>query len=345
MKVTIRTVADLAQVSTATISRVLNEPERVNDQTRERVLEAIRRLDYHPNELAKGLSSRTTNTIGVVVPGITKPFVSELYKGIDQAIFEHKMHALLYDSARTPDSVRDAVLFLKQRQVDGVIISSAYFSEEHQLMVSRLQVPVVLVLTESQKPGMASFKVDDVTAAFDAVKYLIGRGHQRIALIGSALEENGVGQQRYEGYRLALENAGLTLEPKLVELADFRFDSGYAAMEELLARRAETHFTAVFALSDEMAIGAMCCIQDHGLRVPDDISVMGYDNLPVARMVKPRLTTVAQPFEQIGREAVNYLVQLIQNKEHPLERGVRYLPYQIIGRESVTIPHTLHTRD
>jgi LacI family transcriptional regulator len=328
--VTIRTVAEYAGVSISTVSRVLNSPDKVSPETRERVMKAVRALNYHPNEVARKLSSKKPQSIGLLVPYISSLFVGELYKGVSTAAWERGLNVLLHDSSK---GTKEGLIFLKQHNVDGIVLASSYISEEYKQIVSWLGIPVVLVLTESPHTPSAAFKVDDVQAAYDAVKYLIARGHRRIAMISGPLTDLVSGRSRFNGYRKALEHYGLPYLEQQVACGDYRYDHGYAAMNELLAHRESTRFTAVFAASDEMAIGAIRCIEDHGLRVPDDISVMGYDNLSIADMVKPKLTTIAQPFERIGADAVHFLVDVLEG-ERP-NSGVRYLPHQIIGRESV----------
>jgi LacI family transcriptional regulator len=341
MKVTIRDVAKRAEVSPATVSRVLNRPELVEEQTRDRVRKAMEELEFHPNAMARGLSVQRTNTIGLVVPGITDLFFNELYAGIERASVDRGMKVLVYNAEHDHHRALEAFTFLKQHQVDGIIFTSRLIGEDFDPILERINVPVVLALTQStSKTPLAAFKVDDVKAVFDAVAYLVSRGHQRIGLLGAALDEELTGIHRHEGFTQAVSYFGLESGEEFTEFGNYRFADGYAAMQRLLVRQDNLQLTAVVAASDEMAIGAMRCLYDRGFQVPNDISVIGFDDLRVASMVTPRLTTVAQPFGEIGAQAVQHLMQLIDRPEVQKSRqGVYYLPHQIVERESVRTIH------
>lgn len=337
MRVTIRDVARQAGVSPATVSRVLNRPELVDEQTRERVRQAMAELDFHPSAIARGLSVRRTDTIGLIVPGITDLFFNELYAGIEQAAARHGRKVLMYNTENNAHRVLDAFSFLKQHEVDGILYTSALVDEDFDPLLSRIGIPVVLALTESTaKTPLPAFKVDERRAVFDAIAYLVARGHRRIGFLGARLPNEITGQQRYEGYLQAVRYFGLETGDTFVEYGNYRMESGYQAMRRLLERQSELRLTAVAAVSDEMAMGAIRCLADHGLRVPDDISVMGFDDLRVTAMITPRLTTVAQPFREIGARAVERLVELMEQPEMAsAQHGVYYLPHQIVERESV----------
>ena len=332
---TIKSVAKAAGVSISTVSRVINAPEGVRQGTRERVLKAMENLDYKPNSVARSLSSKRTRSLGLIVPNVSDFFVSELYKGVNRASTSRGMKVILFDSDSNQNRVVSGLEFMKEHRVDGIIFSSDYIPSDHDRLFLNLRVPVVLTLTESSSAELTAFKTDDVQAAFDAVKYLISRGHKNIAIISGYLSDAISGRSRFDGYRMALDNSSLPFNEDLVAYGDWRYQHGYAAMTELLSRIGKTQFTAVFAASDEMAIGAMRCIHDHGLRVPEDISVIGFDDLAIADMVTPKLTTVRQSFEQVGSEAVHFLVDIIEGRQRSTNGGIRYLPHHIIGRESV----------
>ncbi|QQE78719.1 LacI family DNA-binding transcriptional regulator [Alicyclobacillus sp. SO9] len=337
MEVTIKSVAKEAGVSISTVSRVVNAPEGVRDETKRRVLDAMEKLDYRPNAVARSLSSKRTRTLGLIVPNVSDFFVSELYKGVNRAATSRGMKVILYDSDSNQSRVVLGVEFMKEHRVDGIIVSSDYIPSAHDNMLKRLKIPVVLTLTESPSAELPSFKTDDVGAAFDTVKYLVSRGHTKIAMISGHLKDEVSGKSRFNGYQMALKHFNINYDERLVAYGDWRYQHGYAAMTDLLANRAEVKFTAVFAASDEMAVGAMRCLYDNNLRVPEDISVVGFDDIAMADMVTPKLTTVRQSFEQIGSEAVHYIIDLLEGKSRPANGGSHYIPYQVIGRESVTV--------
>ncbi len=294
-------------------------------------------LQFQPNAMARGLSAQRTNTIGLVVPGITDLFFNEIYAGIEKASEERGMKVLLYNAEHSRHRALESFTFLKQHQVDGIIFTSKLVGPDFEPILQRLNVPVVLALTQSTaKVPLPAFKVDDVKAEFDAVAYLVARGHRRIGMIGATLEDEVTGMQRYQGYLQAVNHFNLEKGEEFVEFGDYRFAAGYAAMQRLLTRQDQLQLTAVVAASDEMAVGAIRCLHDKGYRVPEDISVIGFDDLRIANMVTPRLTTVAQPFAEIGAQAVRHLVELVQQPNaQRIDEGVYYLPHQIVERESV----------
>lgn len=335
MKITIRQVAEKAGVSPATVSRVLNRPELVELETRERVREVMEELDFRPNALARGLSTSQTGTIGLVVPGITDFFFNEIYAGIEQATREQGMRVLVYDSEHSRHRALEAFTFLKQHQVDGIIFTSKLVTEDYDAVLERLGIPVVLVLTQSTaKTPLPCFKVDDVKGVFDAVAYLVSRGHRRIGMLGATLDDEMTGRQRYEGYKSAMNYYNLPFDDRHVVFGEYRFNDGYTAMQRMLQNQQELQLTALVTASDEMAIGAVRCLYDNGFRVPDDISIVGYDDLSIARMVTPRLTTIRQPFKDIGARAVNEIINLIREPQ-VADNGIYFLPHQLVERESV----------
>lgn len=335
MGVTIRTVARHAGVSVPTVSRVINAPQLVNVETRSRVLQSMRELDYEPNELARGLRLRQVRTLGVIIPGIRYFFFNELYRGIDRAATAHGLNVLLFDSETSPERVREGFAYFKRHRADGILFASRPFDESFRNAARQAGIPTVLVLTESDDGSVPAFKVNDVQAAFDAVAYVVRFGHRRIGIISGPLQDSVAGISRYKGYRLALAHFGLPFSEQQAAFGGFRYDHGYTAMERLLSKRTDTGITAVFVASDEMALGALRCLRDHRLEVPADVSVIGFDNLAIADMVSPKLTTVAQPFAEIGQRAVDYLVERSIGGISPTVEAPHYLPHAVIERESV----------
>ena len=296
---------------------------------------AIRVLDFQPNAIARGLSAQNSDTIGLVVPGITDLFFGELYRGIERVSRRAGMKVLLFDAQHSRHRALEGFTFLRQHQVGGIVFTSKLVSEDFDPVLERLGIPVVLALTQAtSKTPLHAFKVDDVKAVFDAVSYLVSRGHRRIGMLSGQIEDDITGTLRLQGYRTGLLHYGIEFQASFVENGDYRFDSGYRAMQRLLRRQAENRLTAVFAASDEMAIGAIRCLHDNGLRVPEDLSVMGFDDLSVAHMVVPGLTTVAQPFAEIGERAVDQLLQM-RSAEGVHAGATEYLPHRIVERESV----------
>ena len=335
MKVTMRTIAKQAGVSVPTVSRVLNSPESVKPETREKVMHIIRALNFHPNAIARNLRSQTSRTIGVIIPQIRDYFFNELYQGIYNAATESGFNILLYDAQLDPERVMKGFSFLKGQQAEGFLFTSSYISKEYYTMIARVGLPVVLTLTESPWHDLPAYKVDEQKAAFDAVAYLVARGHRSIGFVSGPLESTIAGQHRHDGYMTAIQHYQLPFQEGQVAFGNFRYDGGYQAMESILKREGNSGLTAVFAASDEMAIGAMRAIYDHHLRVPEDISVIGFDNLSISDMVTPKLTTIAQPFVQIGYDAIKALISKIEGGGNHVSNGAHNLPHRIISRESV----------
>ncbi|AJY74057.1 LacI family DNA-binding transcriptional regulator [Paenibacillus beijingensis] len=338
---TINDIAKYAGISIATVSRALNKPELVNADTRERVMQAAKKLNYFTNDKARQFNLKTKKlSLGVIIPYITSFYFGELYSGISRVAHENNIDLLLYElksDNMAREGLTEAFSFAQRHLVDGVILASSHMPSEYDDLIEQLQMPVVLLLDAHESAKLPAFKVDDIRASFDAVAYLVSRGHRRIGMI-SALQtqrqERGE-QLRLRGYKQAVDFYKLPYSHSFVVYGDMRFDDGYSAMKQLLAERDETGLTAVFAASDEMAIGAMRCIHDAGLRVPDDISVIGYDNLSVSNITTPKLTTIEQPFGQIGAEGARHIVKLLTEGEQLPEKGNFYMPYKIIERESV----------
>lgn len=327
---TIKDVAKKANVSIATVSRVLHNLTGYSEETRKKVELAIRELGYQPNALARGLVNKRTYTIGVLFPSVSGMFSSEILHGIEQAAQQNGYSVFVcntdMDGARTLNYLQ----VLREKKVDGVIFSSEKLKSEYYEAIRSMNIPVVLVASRSEFPDVPFVKVDDSLAAYDAVKYLIGKGHREIAMLSGAPTDEIAGLPRLEGYRKALLHSGLEAREELVAYGDFRFDGGCGAMEDLLDRNLP--ITALFAASDEMAAAALSVAARRGIRVPEDLSVMGYDNLKLCEMTVPPLSTVQQPLYGMGRAAMELLAHRI---EHGAIPGSRTVPHHVVERQTV----------
>ncbi|MEK3889240.1 LacI family DNA-binding transcriptional regulator [Bacillus sp. FSL K6-3431] len=339
--VKIQDVAKDSGCSISTVSRVLNNPDMVNSETRERVLKSVRKLGYYPNEKARSLSSKKQNvSLGLLIPDITTFYFGELYRGISRTAKNANIDLILRDldhEGPLQERILDGMVSLKKHGVSGIIISSRMMTEEYEEVINRLRIPVVLALSEHKESKFSSFKTDDIKASFDAISYLVSRGHKNIGMITSSPgEDKLVGEPRFSGFKNAMDFYNLTFNRNQIAYGDnIRYEGGYNAMKQLLETRNDTNISAVFAATDEMAIGAMRCVHDKKLRVPEDISIIGFDNLSISNMVTPKLTTVSQAFEEIGAESVKYLIKLLEEPKTQTENGVFYMPHHIVERESV----------
>lgn len=332
-------VAKLAGVSIATVSRALSNSELVSEETRKRVFEIAEKLNYIPHTKAKPEKEKRKDlSIGVIIPDIATFYFGELYKGLSKVAHENKVNVLLnelYYENTERDGIINALQFLQKSGVDGIILASRFISEDFDKELQRIKVPVVLVLGDHEKAKLPSFRIDDIRASFDAIVYLVSRGHKNIGMISAPLSNTVAGERRLQGFRRGISTYNLPLTERHIAYGDMRYEGGYSAMKELLASRSETGITAVFAATDEMAIGAIRCIYDEGLNVPNDISVIGYDNLSIANMVIPKLTTISQPFSELGAASMKHLIEVLKEPRMTLDEGSHFLPYKLIERESV----------
>lgn len=330
MPITIYDVAREAGVSMATVSRVVNGNPNVKPTTRKKVLAAIERLGYRPNAVARGLASKKTTTVGVIIPDISSLFFSELARGIEDIATMYKYNIILCNSDQRLEKELQLINTLLEKQVDGLLFMGSEVKEDHLQALSTSSVPVVLAATRDADNVLPSVTIDHFQAAYDATKFLIDEGHTRIAMITGPLTDPLGGLLRFEGYKQALSDAGIPFNEELMASGNYWYESGLSKMNQFL--KLDQPPTAVFAASDEMAIGAIHAVQDAGLRVPDDIEVVGYDNVRLAEMVRPRLTSVVQPMYDIGAVAMRLLTKYMNN-EH-VEEHVVLLPHRIEFRQS-----------
>ncbi|PRX42722.1 LacI family transcriptional regulator [Planifilum fimeticola] len=328
--VTIYDVAEEAGVSMATVSRVINGSPNVKPATRKKVLEAIRRLGYRPNAVARGLASKRTTTVGVVIPDISSAFFAELTRGIEDIANMYHYNIILCNSDQQKQKELQLSETLLEKQVDGLLFLGGEVTDEHREIFDGAFVPVVLAATVDRKGKYPWVSIDQKQAAFDATDALIREGHREIALIGGPLTDAINGYPRYEGYREALEKHGLPFREDLVRIGDYRYRSGISAMESLLASQSPP--TAVFVAGDEMAVAAIHAVQDAGKSVPEDVSIIGFDNIPLASQVRPQLSTVSVPMYDIGAVAMRLLTKYMNDE--PVEDHEVVLPHRLEFRES-----------
>jgi LacI family transcriptional regulator len=329
---TIKQVADAAGVSFKTVSRVVNDDPNVSADTRARVLDAINALGYRPNLVARNMRTRRTHLLGLVADEIaTTPFAVNLIKGAQDAAWKRGFMLMIVNGDNDAQRTEDAIETLLERKVEGMI----YATMRHEVIdppPNLIEAPSVLANCRCADSRIASVVPDDEKGGFDATEVLIRSGRRRIALIN--LEEiAAAAQARQTGYRRALALHRLPYDEALVRYTDDgQPDDGYHRMNELLAL--DTRPDAVFCANDRIAMGAYDAIKEHGLRIPHDIAVVGYDNQEViAAYLRPALTTMALPHYEMGYWAVEYLTHAAAQGERAVEQGT--LPCPLIMRESV----------
>jgi LacI family transcriptional regulator len=294
---TIIDVAQRAGVSTATVSHVMNNTRYVSDALRTRVSAAIAELNYQPNGVARSLRRKQTRTIGMVIPDNCNPFFAEVTRGIEDASFEQGYNVILCNSDGDAEKELDYLELLFKKRVDGIVLVSAGASQATVDVLAEQGRAVVIVDREISGLSADLVMTDNRQGGYQAVSYLLGLGHRRIACIaGPSPLTASAG--RLAGYRSALTGAGLTVDEGLILAGDFQSRSGYMAMQSFLTLADRP--TAVFACNDMMAMGVICAIHQAGLKVPEDISVMGFDDISLASFTCPPLTTVAQAKHEMG---------------------------------------------
>jgi LacI family transcriptional regulator len=310
-KVTLGLVAERAGVSPSSVSRILNGTAIVSEEKREAVNRAIAELGFVPNPVARGLAGGRTLSIGVLTQAIDSPFYGAELRGIEDECDKVGYNALYVSGHWNAAEEARCIEVLRSRRVDGIIVLTGRLSDS-SLRACAKALPLVVTGRTLKASGLFSLNFDSVTGARLAIEHLLALGHRRIACItGDQAHPDAV--ERLLGYRQALEQAGIAYDPGLVAAGQFNEESGRVAIEHLLDSR--RRFTAVFACNDQMAFGATLALYRRGLRVPDDLSLVGFDDLGSASYAIPPLTTVHQPGYELGRIAAQAMLQLLAGKK------------------------------
>lgn len=326
---TIKQVSSLARVSPSTVSRVLNGTVPVAEETRERVLKAIRELDYRPNAFARSLATNRSGAVGVSINDLASPYYGAMVKGVEAGIEAAGMHLLV--SSGHVDALRErkALDFLLERRADALIVHLESMSDEEVLAYVRGKVPVVLMGRYLADATDRCVWLDNELGGEQATQHLIARGHTRIAHLSGPLWFPD-SRSRLQGYRRALERAGLPYDERYVVEADFLEEGGYRATQRLIDRGVP--FTAIFSGNDQMAAGAFYALRETGFTIPDDVSMIGFDDVPLGRYLSPALTTVRQPLFEMGKAAARIALAALAGTETEVTH--RFEP-QLVPRHSV----------
>lgn len=331
---TLRDVAALAGVTTATVSYVLNDKKSISDETKKRVQAAIKELDYVPDLTARGLSMKDSKLIGVVVPQ-TEPggtlmfrngFYSEIVGSIEYHMRLHGYHVLI----SATDMDQNYLRLAKERNLDGIIVIGMYPDEFYRQM-KRSQVPIVLIDSYCDDHYYHNVRIDDAYGSYLATRHLLEYGHRDIAFFSGVLKQNGVMQKRLTGYRQALEEQGLPFSAANLFEGKIDYDSGITMAHRMLD--SGLPMTAVVAAADVLAIGVIKGLSDRGKHVPEDVSVIGYDDLEVSGYLAPGLTTIRQEISLKGERAVQLLLNHIENPNVCKQEEI--LPISLVKRQSV----------
>jgi len=330
--ISIKDIAREAQVSHPTVSRALRYSPLVKRETAERIRQIASSMGYRANAVARGLVTRRTRTIGAVVTTIADPFIGEVVSGIEEMANDHGYSVFVANCMADPEREIRVVDSFQERRVDGILVTSSRVGALYMPLLSQLKVPIVLINNQHPSEFVHSVTIDNIPASRKAVQHLVELGHQRIAYIGDQFGFQS-DTERFAGYREALESADFPFSPELVVHGDGRPEGGRQAVEKLLAL--PTLPSAVFCYNDMSAIGALSGIRCHGLRVPEDISLVGFDDLFIASYSDPPLTTIRQPKRLMGRMAMEILLNLFSDAHQ--ETNVK-VQGELVVRQSTAPP-------
>jgi LacI family transcriptional regulator len=310
-RITLHDVADLAGVSHQTVSRVINKRDNVRPETRERVESAILELSYRPNVIARSMAQGNTHTLGCISPNLTDPAFARIIESA-QAEARRLGFFILIGSSSTAGETKPLLDELLNRRVDGLIMINARDDERYQLLepLFRNGPPIVYVKNSPVAEAVSSVRCDDIQGGYLATKHLLELGHRQIAIIIGRKNEQCT-RERLSGYKQALAEAGLKADDALIIQGNWTSQSGSDAAVELL--KIPDRFSAIFSQNDRMAAGAIRTLRDSGYQIPEDYSVIGYDNIHLSLLIDPPLTTIEQPLEEFGKQAAKILIKTIQS--------------------------------
>jgi len=329
--ITIKDVAKQAGVSISTVSRVINDSKPVTDEVKQKVLDVIKETGYIPNPLARSLVTKKSQLIGVIVPEVSDSFVNEILNGIEEVAKMYDYEILLANTYSDKAQELKCINLLRAKQVEGIVMISWKVEEEHINYIQNCGIPASYISKTARDYDIHTVSVNNTEATYDMTKYLIEKGHKDIAFIMTSQDDTVLEMERLLGYEKALKEKNIKINKDLIKYGETTYEAGYSSMKELLDEGKVPH--AAFVTGDEAAIGAINAICDAGYRVPEDISVAGFNDVKIAKIYRPKLTTVHQPLYDMGAVAIRMVIKMI-NKE-PLEDKKIELPYKIVERESV----------
>ncbi|ELC8449339.1 LacI family DNA-binding transcriptional regulator [Clostridium perfringens] len=314
----IKDIARLAGVGVSTVSRVINDHPDVKDETREKILKIIKESNYIPNNSARILKKNNTNNIGVLVKGVFNPFFAEMINIIGNRINEAGYTMILQQNDyATEDDVDNLIAFVKEKRLQGIICLGGNFLNINDESFQFLDIPVVLTsvntLSKESKSKFSSIGIDNVLAAKASIQYLIDKGHRNIGILLGEKNDVGISGLRLEGYKKALEENNIPYSEENVFIGDYDYSGAYRVTKEIINNRKD--ITAIFSISDIMAVGAAKSVIDQGLQVGEDISIMGFDGMDISKYYNPGITTVKQPKKNMANNSIDLLLALLAKKE------------------------------
>jgi LacI family transcriptional regulator len=330
MTASIKDVAKEAGVSIATVSRVLNDVDVVNEETKKKVTEAIKKLDYRPNIVARSLKTQKTRTIGIVVPDISNQFYPEIVRGAEDVANIYNYNVILCNTDLDSEKEVEYLRVLKEKMVDGVIYMSNSMEDQIIAKLDNLKLPTVLVETNSKNSDFPSVTIDNEKAAYDATTYLIKKGNKKIAYVGVNPDLANARGLRFLGYKKALEDNGIEYDDELVQFGGLKATDGRDGMEVIINKVKK--IDAAFCCSDEIAMGVINTLREKGINVPEQVDVIGFENIYASSIYYPKLTTIEEPMYDMGSVGMRMLIKLVNKKE--IEQEHYILDYKLIERDS-----------
>ena len=330
MATSIKDVAKMAGVSIATVSRVLNDIDVVNEDTKEKVLNAIKELGYRPNIIARSLKTQRTKTIGILIPDISSQFYPEIVRGAEDVANIYDYNVILCNSDFDVEKEKEYLRVLREKMVDGVIYMSSSLNNEILDLINELDLKTILVETKDSEGLFPSVTIDNVTATYEGTKYLIEKGLKKLAFIGVDSSTINAWGERYIGFEKALKEAKVSVDKNLVHFDTLKVKSGIEGAEQFV--KSKKKFEAIVCASDEIAMGAINTLRENGIKVPEDVSVIGFNNNYAASIFYPKITTISQPSYDMGSVAMRMLIKLLNKKE--LEERHFVLGHELIKRDS-----------
>lgn len=331
----IKDIAKLSGVGVSTVSRVLNNHVDVKESTRQKVLDVIKQSNYIPNNSARILKQNNTNNIGVLVKGVFNPFFSEMVSVIGKIISKSKYTMVLQQNDFTiGDDFETLQSFIKEKRLQGVICLGVNFESVSKDSINSLEVPVVLTSANFKldEASYSSVGIDNVDSAYKATKYLIDLGHKNIGVMIGEENDIGISWTRLKGYKMALEEAGISFNQDNMLVGDYSYEEAYRVMKEFLAKNKD--ISAIFSISDIMAVGVAKAIVDSGMKIGEDISLVGFDGLEISEFYNPGITTMKQPKVQMAKQSAKLLLDLLEGKGN---HAHVVLNTELIKRESCKV--------
>ncbi len=324
---TIKEIAKLAEVSTSTVSRVLNNSGYVKQEVRERIEEIIEETGYMPSDVAKGLKDRKTNLIGVIIPRLKSRATSLVVEGITRYLDKKGYTTLLANTGICLEKELEFIKVFKQKRVNGILFVATRVLKEHAELLEKLDVPIVFIGQDAGEYGFPSVVHNDYNAAKDITKYLIAKGHRKIGFIGVEESDIAVGLERKRGYLDAQAESNIAVDQEIIATGDFEVSSVEPSMKKIMQKKP----SAIFAVTDSLAIGAINYLIKNGYRVPEEISVVGMGDSGIAEIYNPSLTTVKYEYLESGEEAAKLLIESFENKV----ALKKMMGYKLMERNSV----------